>query len=127
MTTDQVAGLRGGAPHRVETVTSAVLVLHGGQEHNIQPTTAGQLSVVRMLDMYVGLRRQSRGAAVYRLRHRVRGWNVGTTGRVEPDPVVDARWALDQISDRHGDMPIGLLGHSMGGRTAFAIAGDPRV
>jgi acetyl esterase/lipase len=119
--------LRGGVPPQVDRVTSAVLVLHGGRERSIQPTAAGQLSVVRMLDMYVGLRRRSRGAAVYLLRHRVRGWNPDATGRAEPDPVVDTRWALDQSSERHGEVPIGLLGHSMGGRTAFAVAGDRRV
>ncbi len=127
MTSDQVATLHGGAPRHVDEVTSVVLVLHGGQEHSLEPTTWRQLSVVRMLDMYVGLRRRSRGAAVYRLRHRVRGWNPDTTGGGEPAPVVDARWALDQISERHGGVPIGLLGHSMGGRTAFTVAGDPRV
>jgi alpha-beta hydrolase superfamily lysophospholipase len=127
MTTDQFAALRGGAPRQVKAVTSVVLVLHGGQEHSTEPTTAGQLSVIRMLDMYAGLRRRSTGAAIYRLRHRVRGWNPGRDRDTEPDPVVDARWALDQISGRHGDVPIALLGHSMGGRTAFAVAGDPRV
>lgn len=127
MTTESPATLHGGAPRQVDQVTSAVLVLHGGREHGIEPTTARQLSVIRMLDMYVGLRRQSREAAVYRLRHRVRGWNPDSTGRAEPDPVVDARWALDQITDRHGEVPIALLGHSMGARTAFAVAPDPRV
>jgi pimeloyl-ACP methyl ester carboxylesterase len=127
MTTDQQATLRGGAPRHVDSVTSAVLVLHGGREHSTQPTGSSQPSYLRMLDMYVGLRRQSRGAAVYLLRHRVRGWNPDPTGRAEPDPVVDARWALDQISERHGAVPIGLLGHSMGGRTAFAVGADSRV
>jgi acetyl esterase/lipase len=127
MTSDRPATLRGGAPRQVDAVTSAVLVLHGGREHSIQPTSSHQLSLVRMLDMYVGLRRQSTGAAVYLLRHRVRGWNPDPSDDGEPDPVVDARWALDQISDRHGAVRIGLLGHSMGGRTAFAVAADPRV
>lgn len=127
MTTERPARLHGGAPRHVDAVTSAILVLHGGREHSRQPTSSHQLAVLRMLDMYVGLRRQSTGAAVYLLRHRVRGWNPDGTGRIDPDPVVDARWALDQITDRHGDLPIGLLGHSMGGRTAFAVAADPRV
>ena len=127
MTTDRPATLRGGAPRQLDAVRSAVLVLHGGREHSIQPTSSHQLSLLRMLDMYVGLRRQSTGAAVYLLRHRVRGWNPDAGDEGEPDPVVDARWALDQISERHGAVPIGLLGHSMGGRTAFAVAADPRV
>jgi alpha-beta hydrolase superfamily lysophospholipase len=127
MTSPARARLRGGAPPGVAAVTSAILVLHGGREHSIQPTASNQPSVVRMLDMYVGLRRHSRAAAVYLLRHRVRGWNPDATGGAEPDPVVDARWALDRITERHRDLPVSLLGHSMGGRTAFAVADDPRV
>jgi pimeloyl-ACP methyl ester carboxylesterase len=127
MTRAQQATLRGGLPRPRRTATSAVLVLHGGQEHNLQPTAATQLSYLRMLDMYVGLRRHSSGAAVYLLRHRVRGWNPDPAGGSEPDPVTDARWALDRITDRHGDVPVALLGHSMGGRTAFAVADDRRV
>lgn len=127
MTTEPPALLQGGAPRHVDAVTSAVLVLHGGQEHSIRRTAARQVAILRMLDMYAGLRHGSRGAAVYLLRHRVRGWNSDATGRVEPDPVIDARWALEQISDQHGDVPVGLLGHSMGGRTAFTVADDPRV
>ncbi|MEJ7628598.1 MAG: hypothetical protein WKF54_03305 [Nocardioidaceae bacterium] len=126
MTAAEPAQLRGGAP-RGGDVTSAVLVLHGGREHSMRPTASNQLSLLRMVDMYVGLRRRSHASAVYLLRHRVRGWNPDVSGRAEPDPVVDARWALDQVSKRHGDVPIGLLGHSMGGRTAFAVADDPRV
>jgi dienelactone hydrolase len=78
-----------------------------------------------MLDFYAALRRSStKATAVYLLRYRVRGWNAGPAG---PDPVVDARWALDQVESRHPGATVALLGHSMGGRTAFAVAGDPRV
>jgi hypothetical protein len=111
------AGKRDGADR-------AVLVLHGGRERGTMPTSPFQLSYLRMLDMYAGLRRQSRSCAVYLLRYRLRGWNLGDG---VPDPVSDARWALDQISARHGDAPVGLLGHSMGARAAFAVADDPRV
>lgn len=127
MTSRRSPRLHGGAPRGAQRVTSAVLVMHGGQDHSVEATTRTQLSLLRMVDMYVGLRRQSQAAAIYLLRYRVRGWNADPTGRVEPDPVSDARWALDEISARHPDVPIALLGHSMGGRTAFAVAGDERV
>lgn len=102
----------------------AILVLHGGREHGTMPTSITQLSYLRMLDLYAGLRHRSRSTAVYLLRYRVRGWNPG---KPVPDPVVDARWALDQISARHPLAPIALLGHSMGGRTAFAVSDHPQV
>lgn len=127
MTSAHQATLHGGLPRSCQAAASAVLVLHGGQEHNLQATAVTQLSYLRMLDMYVGLRRHSSGSAVYLLRHRVRGWNPDRAGRSEPDPVTDARWALDRITERHGDVPVALLGHSMGGRTAFAVADDRRV
>jgi dienelactone hydrolase len=110
-------GGRDGAPH-------GVLVLHGGQEHGHLPTSSRQLSYLRMLDFYWGLRRASDDVAAYLLRFRVRGWNAGES---VPDPVRDARYALDEIARRQPGAPIAVLGHSMGGRTAFAIADHPSV
>ncbi len=108
-----------GGPVNGEAITSAALVLHGGREHGTQPTSPWQLSHVRMLDFTWGLRKQAVGCAVYTLRYRVRGWNPG---RRTPDPVVDAHWALNQIQERYPGITVALLGHSMGGRTAFAVA-----
>jgi acetyl esterase/lipase len=122
MTTTEGPFLRGGPPRH--GADSAVLVLHGGRERGTMPTSPYQLSYLRMLDMYAGLRRQARSCAVYLLRYRMRGWNPGSG---VPDPVRDARWALDQITARSPGVKVGLLGHSMGARTAFAVAADPRV
>lgn len=114
------AELRGGR----RDARSAVLVLHGGQEHNSAPTSQRQLSYLRMLDMYAGLRRAARHCAVYLLRHGVRGWNaINGAGA----PVAEAWDALETITTRHPGAPVALLGHSMGGRTAFAVAGHPGV
>jgi alpha-beta hydrolase superfamily lysophospholipase len=60
--------------------------------------------------------------AVAMLRYAVRGWN-GT----DASPVPDARAALDEIADAYPGLPIALVGHSMGGRVALALADDPRV
>lgn len=118
-------GLHGGTPRHVKQPRSAILLLHGGREQSTEPASLRNLAVIRMFDLYAGLRRRSRASAVYLLRYRLRGWNAG--GGATPDPVLDARWALDRITDRHGAVPIVLLGHSMGGRTAFAVAADPRI
>ncbi len=120
MSETHTISLRGGR----EGATSAILVMHGGQESNRMPTSPWQRSYLRMFDLYHGLRRGSRSCAVYLLRHRVRGWNAD--GGV-PDPVSDARWAVDRIMHDHPGVPLALLGHSMGGRTAFAIADHPAV
>jgi len=61
-----------------------------------------------------------RGVPVELLRYRARGWNA-RPGH-EPAPVGDGRWALDQLRQRYGEVPVVLVGHSMGGRTACALA-----
>ncbi len=120
MTETRSLSLRGGR----KGARSAVLVLHGGRERSHMPTSPWQLSYVRLFDMYFGLRKAAPQCAVYLLRYRFRGWNAehGT-----PDPVSDALWALDRIGEDVPGGPVALLGHSMGGRTAFAVASHPSV
>jgi dienelactone hydrolase len=71
-------------------------------------------------------RRIARGGhgrfAVIRLRYAVHGWN----GELQ-SPLADANWALDQLTEQFGSLPIGLVGHSLGGRTALRLAGHPEV
>ncbi|MBW8487721.1 alpha/beta hydrolase [Actinomadura sp. PM05-2] len=63
-----------------------------------------------------------RGLAVATVGYRVRGWNGA-----EASPVPDAQWALRELHDRHPGVPLVLVGHSMGGRTALRVAGHPHV
>lgn len=115
--------LRGGR----EDAAQAVLVLHGGREHGRTPTSSRQLAYLRMLDIYSALRRASTDhdpVAAYVLRFRVRGWNAAEE---VPDPVRDARYALDEIARRHPGAPVAIVGHSMGGRTGFAVSDHPSV
>jgi len=101
-----------------------VLVLHGGKAHSRDPVEARHLSPARMVPFARHLHRAGRrhGLAVWSLRNSVRGWNG-------PDmsPLQDARWALRQIAERHPDVPVFLLGHSMGGLTAVCAADHPQV
>jgi|SRR5215217_3611943 len=64
----------------------------------------------------------SGGIEVRLLRNRVRGWNAP-----QLDPVHDARWALDRIRADHPDIPVVVVGHSLGGRVALRVADDPTV
>jgi dienelactone hydrolase len=102
-----------------------VLVLHGGRDVSAAATQARQLSVLRMVPFARRIAERGQGRVVVaRLRFAVRGWN-GRTG--EPAPVLDTRWALAQLRDQYGSLPIGLVGHSMGGRTALRCGGEAGV
>src|SRR4051812_22382958 len=87
---------------------AAVVVLHGGasrgEQMMVSPT---QLSVLRMVPIAKRVARAGRGRlATYRLLNSYRGWDTHHT------PVSDARWALEQVQERYGDVPVCLVGHS---------------
>ncbi|WP_372736764.1 alpha/beta hydrolase [Nocardioides sp.] len=102
----------------------AVIVLHGGAQRGdsrmqVSPT---QLSVVRMIPTARAVARAGNGRlAVYRLLNSWRGWDH------EHTPLDDAIWSLAQIRARHPDLPIGLVGHSLGGRAALLAGAQPQV
>jgi alpha-beta hydrolase superfamily lysophospholipase len=100
------------------------LVLHGGRAKSTGAVRAAQLAVVRMAPFGASLARAgaSPGLAVARMRYLVRGWN-GTAQA----PVADVRWVLDQLAARYPDLPVALVGHSMGGRAAIYAADHPAV
>jgi predicted alpha/beta-hydrolase family hydrolase len=100
---------------------AVVLLLHGGQARSHRRTRPWNGAVLRMIPFGWALARYD-GVVIARLRHRVRGWN----GR-ERSPVAEARWALADLRARFPEQPIVLIGHSMGGRTALAVADEPRV
>lgn len=101
---------------------AVILLLHGGQEHSATPVDRRSTSWLRMaaLQRAVAPAAREAGASTWLLRYRVRGWNGGA-------PVEDARWALGEVRRELGDVPVVLLGHSMGARTAVHVAADPAV
>ena len=95
-----------------------MLLLHGGTPDSFEPVRGYDPSVVRMFPFGRSVLRAGGGRiALAKLRYAVRGWN----GEAE-SPLADAHWALDQIAERFGHRPIGLVGHSMGGRVALRVA-----
>ncbi|MFC7723526.1 alpha/beta hydrolase [Nocardioides sp. GCM10028917] len=100
-----------------------VLLLHGGKPHSRQPIDGRSASWRRALWLQrsIAARSHEAGVGVWLLRYRHRGWTGGA------NPTDDARWALDRLREAHGDLPVVLLGHSMGARVAVHVADDPSV
>lgn len=103
---------------------AVVLLLPGGSGAEEGPGGRYRASVLRMLPFGWTLRRKAarRGLAVALLRYRVAGWKTGA-----PGAEVDTRWALADLVRRFGNVPVVLVGHSMGGRTALACSAEPNV
>ena len=109
-------------PAEGDTVAVA-LVLHGGKARSMRPASRRQLSAVRMIPFARALHRAgaSAGLAVWTLQYRDRGWND------KGSQVHDAVWALGEIEREHPGVPVYLVGHSLGGRTALAAGGHESV
>lgn len=108
---------RGAQPEAV------VLLLHGGEPHQFAPVRPFDVSVLRMFPFGRSVIRAGGGRIrVATLRYAVRGWNGD-----QESPLPDARWAIDRIAERFGDLPVGLVGHSMGGRVALRVGDYPGV
>jgi dienelactone hydrolase len=96
---------------------AVVLLLHGGTTDSHAAVRWFDPSVLRMLPFGRSVTRAGGGRIVLaRLRYAARGWNGD-----QESPLADARWALDRIDESFGHLPVGLVGHSMGGRVALRV------
>lgn len=96
-----------------------VVVLHGGGARQADVAVSpNQLSVLRMIPIAARVARAgNRRVAVFRLLNSRRGWDPSHP------PVQDVMWALGRLRERFGDdLPICLIGHSLGGRAALLSA-----
>lgn len=106
-------------------VRGVALYLHGGKAQGTMPPSDMALSLIRMrhFESFARDTLLTRGAASWLLRYRVSGWNDA-----QADTVQDARWALAEVRRQYGsDIPVALVGHSMGGRAVLRVGGDPLV
>lgn len=104
-----------------------VVMMHGGAERGPGPIDRRSRAYRRtrwMRDTISG-RLGRAGVGVALLRFTLKGWNAGLSE--VPSPVSDARSALGLLRAQYAGLPVVLLGHSMGARTAVWVADDPAV
>ncbi|MFE4696099.1 alpha/beta fold hydrolase [Streptomyces sp. NPDC056738] len=103
---------------------AAVLVLHGGTADSKAPLRPWNLARARMRPFVRSVTRALPDADTFvgEVRYRHRGWNGA-----DADPLADVLRALDELAALVGEVPVVLVGHSMGGRAALRAAAAPRV
>lgn len=95
--------------------SGVVVIAHGLAEHG------GRYA-------HVGEHLSARGFATYAHDHRGHGRSEGTRGNIDrmAHVVTDLETMIRGAASRHGDVPLFLYGHSMGGLIALTYAtGDP--
>ncbi|GAB49951.1 dienelactone hydrolase family protein [Mobilicoccus pelagius] len=104
-------------------VEAVVVTLHGGPERGFRRTAAWNAAYLRLLPFGRRIRELSGDRiAIVHVRHTQTGWNGG-----EQTTLGQARILLADLARREPELPVGLLGHSLGGRTALAAAGHSQV
>jgi pimeloyl-ACP methyl ester carboxylesterase len=103
---------------------AVALFCHGGTVSSLEPPRERALSLVRMraIEQFVAASGENLGLTTCLLRYRVAGWNGEAA-----DAFADVRWALDKITAEYGDVPVVLVGHSMGGRAVLRAGGADAV
>ncbi len=115
---------RAGRARTATKVRGVVVVAHGGRSISTEAVSSVQPAVLRMIPFARSVRHALRGSGVvvWRPLFQLRGWNAELAS-----PVADFNQTLDDIGAHYGDVPVVLIGHSMGARAAFRVAGHPAV
>ncbi|MDP5185374.1 alpha/beta hydrolase [Blastococcus sp. BMG 814] len=103
---------------------AVALFCHGGTVASVEPPKERALSLVRMraIEQFVSGAAAGQGLTTCLLRYRVAGWNGAAA-----DAYADVHRALARIRAEHGELPVVLVGHSMGGRAALRAGGHDGV
>ncbi|MFJ8946076.1 alpha/beta fold hydrolase [Streptomyces sp. NPDC102395] len=97
---------------------AAVLFLHGGRADSRARSRPWQLAAVRMKPFVRAVAREVPDDVLLgEVRYRLRGWNGSAA-----DTLKDVHRALSELTRLAGDVPVVLVGHSMGGRAALRAA-----
>lgn len=111
----------------VERPRALVILVHGGLVRSKLPVSDSNLSVgwalMRTYQDRLSTHLAARGVEVWALLHRYAGWNSDA----HPSPVPDLEWALDEARRLRPGVPVVVVGHSMGARTALRVAEDPSI
>jgi predicted esterase len=112
-----------------DDVRAVALMLHGGAERGPDPIDERSLAFrrTRWMTTTISGRLGRAGVQTALLRFQVKGWNAQQAGSPAPSPVADARDALAHLRACIPDLPIVLVGHSMGARTAAWVSDEPGV
>ncbi|WP_328491859.1 alpha/beta fold hydrolase [Streptomyces sp. NBC_00414] len=110
--------------HLPRSPRAAVVFLHGGRADSRARSRPWHLAALRMKPVVRAVAHAipDDDVLLAEVRYRVRGWNGG-----DADSLRDARRALDELRRIAPDVPVVLVGHSMGGRAALRAAGAPQV
>ncbi len=100
------------------TPSGVALLLPGGTPRSTKPGSPHGVASLRMRTFQRSL--EHAGVDTELVTYRFRGWNDG-------DPVPDTAAAIAAVRGDRPGAPIVLVGHSMGGRVALRLAGEPDV
>ncbi|MFE4333044.1 MULTISPECIES: alpha/beta hydrolase family protein [unclassified Streptomyces] len=108
-----------GAP---SAVSGVVLLLPDGEADSHRRPSPLSYALQLPLARTLARAGQEDGLAAHVVRYRCRGWNA-----TDAQLAADARWAVDEVVRRYGDVPVCLAGHGMGGRAALRAGGHAAV
>lgn len=104
------------------TVRGAVLLLPGGEVMGTRRPSGLPAAAMWPLARYLARAGREEGLTTHILHYRYNGWNGESA-----HPAHDAQWGVEEMVRRYGDIPLCLVGMSMGARAALRAAGHEAV